>query len=117
MAQQANLKTLSIDGIQYTPSGEWTLQAGGKTIEISMNLDGTTSDKYTPEIDTASGPIRFSTSKDVQDLMNKSNVTLTAILRNGSVYQCSAGRVVNHVELNTDDGTVEIEFAGKGRFL
>ena len=117
MSQQANLKTISIDGVQYSPSGEWTLQTGGKSIEPSSNLDETISEKYIPEVDIATGPIRFATSSDLEDLVKKSNVTLTAVLRDGSIYQNSGGRVINHVELNTDDGSIEIEFAGKGRFL
>ena len=117
MAQQANLKTITIDGVQYSPSGEWTLQFGGKAIDTTANLDGTLSEQYTPEPDMASGPIRLNSGKDLQDLVNKSDVTLTAILRNGDVYQSSGGRVINHAELNTDGGEVEIEFAGIARFL
>ncbi len=117
MAQQANLKSLTIDGVQYSPSGEWTLGFGGKSIDATSNLDGTQSEKYVPEPDVASGPIRLNSGKDLQTLVNKSGITMTAILRNGDVYQSSGGRVVNHAELNTDGGEVDIEFSGIARFL
>ena len=117
MSQQANLKALTIDGVQYSPSGEWTLGFGGKSIDATSNLDGTQSEKYVPEPDMASGPIRVSSAKDLQDLVDKSDITMTAILRNGDIYQSSGGRVVNHPELNTDGGEVDIEFSGKGRFI
>jgi hypothetical protein len=117
MSQQANLKSLTIDGQQYSPSGEWTLQFGGEAKELTSNLDGTLSEKVTPEPDMASGPIRVAKAKDLQTLIRKSGITLTAVLRNGDIYQSSGGRVVNHAELNTDGGEVEIEFAGKARFI
>jgi len=115
--QQANIKSLTIDGVQYSPSGEWTLPFGNRSIEPSANLDGTTSEKYVPEVDTPSGPIRMNSGKDLQTLVKKSDITLTAVLRNGDVYQCSNGRVTNHPELNTDGGEVDIEFSGIARFV
>jgi hypothetical protein len=117
MSQQANLKSLKIDGVTYSPSGEWTLQFGGKSIESTMNLDNTTSEKEIPELDVASGPIRVAKAKDLQTLVGKKDITLVAVLRNGDIYQCSGGRVTNHPEINTDGGEVEIEFSGKGRFI
>lgn len=117
MSQQANLKSLTIDGVQYSPSGEWTFQFSSRAKEVTANLDGTLSTKYTPEPDVATGPIRFNSGSDLQALLKKSDITLTGVCRDGSVYQSSGGEVVNHAELNTDDGTVEIEFAGIARFI
>ena len=117
MSQQANLKSLTIDGEQFSPSGEWTLQFGGEAKEVTSNLDGTLSEKVTPEPDTASGPIRVASAKALQTLAKKSNITLVAVLRNGDIYKSSGGRVVNHAELATDGGEVEIEFVGKAMFI
>lgn len=117
MSLQANLKSLTIDGQQYSPSGEWSLQFGGESKEVTSNLDGSISTKIIPEADTASGPIRVTSAKALSALVRKSGITLTAVLRNGDVYQSSGGQVVNHAELSTDGGEVEIEFSGKARFL
>ena len=117
MAIQANLKTLTIDGKQYSPSGEWTLPFGNELRDIQANLDGTNSTKITPEPDVATGGIRVTASKDIFDLQKKTDFTMTAILRNGDVYQISNASVQNHVELDTDAGSVELEIAGTARFL
>jgi len=117
MSQQANLKSLTIDSVQYSPSGEWTLGIGASVREVTANLDGSLSTKYTPEPDTASGPIRLPSGSELSALIAKSDITLTAVLRNGDIYQSSGGQVVNHAELSTDGGEVEIEFAGKARFI
>ncbi len=117
MATQANLKTMTIDGDQWSPSGEWTLGFGNESREVQANLDGTNSTKITPEADVASGSVRVSSAKDAYDLQKKTDFTVTCILRNGDVYQMSNATIQNHVEVDTDSGAVDLEIAGKGRFL
>jgi hypothetical protein len=117
MAIQANLKTLTIDGDQYSPSGEWTLSFGNESREVQTNLDGTNSTKITPEADIASGSIRISSAKDIFDLQKKTDFTMTAILRNGDIYQISNATIQNHAEVDTDAGAIDLEIAGTARFL
>lgn len=117
MAVQANLKTLTIDGDQYSPSGEWTLPFGNEVREVQANLDGTTTTKITPEPDVATGGIRVTSASDIHDLQKKTDFTMTAILRNGDIYQISNASIQNHPEIDTEAGSVELEIAGTARFL
>jgi len=117
MASQANLLTLTIDGKQYSASGEWTYSFGGKSRTVDRNLDGTLSEQYVPEADVASGPIRFKSGADLEALAASEGFTATMYHRDGTVYQLTTATVQNHLELDTDGGTVELELAGTGRFL
>jgi hypothetical protein len=117
MAQQANLLTLTIDGKQYSASGEWTMQFGGKSRTVERNLDGTLSEQYVPEPDVASGPIRFASGSDLEELIQSEGFTATMWLRDGTAYQLTGATVQNHPELDTEGGTVELELAGTGRFI
>jgi len=118
MAQQANLLTLTINGKQYSASGEWTLPFGGKSRTVEKNLDGTLSEQYVPEPDVATGPVRWpGTASDLQDLADSEGFTATMYLRSGDAYQLTSATVQNHPELDTEGGTVELELAGVGRFV
>jgi len=117
MAQQANLKKLSIDGTEFSPSGEWTLQKGGRSRDVRKNLNGTIDWKETPEPDVWSGPISWPGGVTVETLLNAESIRATAELRNGSIEQLTQAVVSNHPELDTDGGELTLELSGNSRTL
>jgi hypothetical protein len=117
MGSQANLKTITINGEQYSPSGEWTLQIGGGSREPRKNLDGTVSYKEVPEVDVWSGNIEDPGGTKLETLRAATSVIVTAYLRNGETRQLTQGIIQNHPETDTDGGEVALEIAGNARAL
>lgn len=117
MATQANLRNLIINGTPFSPSGEWTIQVGGRSRETRRNLDGTLDSKEVPEPDMWSGNISWPGKAAMKTLQNSTSLTVTAFLRNGDNVQLTQAVLENHAELDTDGGEVALELAGIARYL
>lgn len=104
---------LSVDGKRIALQGQASYRPSGSTRESLIGQDGYHGYKTKPQAGQIKGTFRDKGAVSVQKLGELANVTVTLELVNGKVV---IGRNMTRVgeppEVNTEEGTFDLEFEG-----
>ena len=103
---------VKVNGEQLELSGSMTCSMNTKNKEALVGVNGVAGFKETAVAPKIKGTFFIGSDFPLSDIVDGTDLTVTAELANGSVFTLSDAFVTGDVEYSADDGTAEIEFTG-----
>ncbi len=108
----AGIATVTVDGVNYLLSGEFTYRPSTVTRESLKGQDTVHGYKEMPETGKIGATFRDASNMSVAAFNAMTNVTFVGQLANGKVIIGRNMWTVESQEVKTEDGTFEVSFEG-----
>jgi Phage tail tube protein. len=106
----AGIATVTVDGVNYLLSGDFTYRPSTVTRETLKGQDTVHGYKEMPESGMISGTFRDASNMSVATFNAMTNVTVVCQLANGKIIIGRNMWTVETQEVKTEDGTFEVKW-------
>lgn len=107
---------IKVDGDQFSSDGAFTVNILNTQRTAVVGTNGEVHYTEEPVASTVSGTLFTTADLDVKALVEASDVTVTIELNSGRVAVLSEAVFTGDASLDAQAGTLEVEFAGRGRW-
>ena len=113
----AGSANIFVDGVMHSSTGEFTAAIAKVTREEIVSADGTIYFSENPVASSISGSILLTESVKPDFLMGLTDATIQVNLRSGKTVMLSGAFFSGEGSLNAKDGTFDVEFKGRGKYV